>query len=158
MVGVKQSSDQTCPVRSVQAWLTAARITSGPVFRSVDRIGRVQIARLSDKAVALIIKRSVGRLDTLDPMRYAGHSLRAGLATSAAANGASERTIMAQTGHSGHSDSRGSLKRALHTIARFARIVSSHKLTRFSVGFRALPQGSPSRHASRFPRMRMGII
>ena len=35
----------------------------------------------------------------LDPERYAGHSLRTGLATSAAAGGASERVIMAQTGH-----------------------------------------------------------
>ena len=35
----------------------------------------------------------------LDPDRYAGHSLRAGLATSAAAGGASERAIMNQTGN-----------------------------------------------------------
>ena len=35
----------------------------------------------------------------LDPARYAGHSLRAGLATSAAAAGASERVIMSQAGH-----------------------------------------------------------
>jgi len=35
----------------------------------------------------------------LDPSRYAGHSLRAGLATSAAAAGVEERAIMAQTGH-----------------------------------------------------------
>ena len=35
----------------------------------------------------------------LDPARYAGRSLRAGLATSAAAGGASERAIVAQTGH-----------------------------------------------------------
>jgi integrase len=35
----------------------------------------------------------------LDPKRYAGHSLRAGLATSAAAAGVEERAIMAQTGH-----------------------------------------------------------
>ena len=35
----------------------------------------------------------------LDPARYAGHSLRAGLATSEAAAGASERVIMSQTGH-----------------------------------------------------------
>ncbi len=35
----------------------------------------------------------------LDPARYAGHSLRAGFATAAAAAGASERSIMAQTGH-----------------------------------------------------------
>ncbi len=35
----------------------------------------------------------------LDAANYAGHSLRAGLATSAAIAGASERSIMAQTGH-----------------------------------------------------------
>lgn len=35
----------------------------------------------------------------LDPERYAGHSLRSGLAASAAAGGASERAIMNQTGH-----------------------------------------------------------
>ena len=35
----------------------------------------------------------------LDPCRYVGHSLRAGVATSAAAGAASDRSIMAQTGH-----------------------------------------------------------
>jgi len=35
----------------------------------------------------------------LDPAKYAGHSLRAGHATSAAIAGASERSIMNQTGH-----------------------------------------------------------
>lgn len=35
----------------------------------------------------------------LDPATVAGHSLWAGLATAAAAAGASERAIMAQTGH-----------------------------------------------------------
>ncbi len=35
----------------------------------------------------------------LDPSRYAGHSLRAGLATSAAAAGVSSWKIRAQTGH-----------------------------------------------------------
>ena len=34
-----------------------------------------------------------------DFSRFAGHSLRAGHATSAAIAGASERSIMAQTGH-----------------------------------------------------------
>jgi integrase len=54
--------------------------------------------RLSDKAVALIVKRRAKAVG-LDPTRYAGYSLRAGLATSAAAAGASERVIMSQTGH-----------------------------------------------------------
>ena len=35
----------------------------------------------------------------IDPSTVAGHSLRAGLATSAAKAGKSERAIMAQTGH-----------------------------------------------------------
>jgi site-specific recombinase XerD len=92
------SSESTCPVRAIQAWLETARITDGPIFRPLDRFYRVQPQRLSDKAVALIVKRRAKAVG-LDPKRYAGHSLRAGLATSAAAAGASERVIMSQTGH-----------------------------------------------------------
>lgn len=75
-----------------------ARITNGALFRSLDKFQRVQPRRLSDKAVARIVKRRAAAVG-LDPDRYAGHSLRAGLATSAAAGGASERAIRAQTGH-----------------------------------------------------------
>ena len=85
-------------MKSVQAWLESARIVQGPVFRSLDRFQRVQPRQLSDKAVARIVKRRAAAVG-LDPDRYAGHSLRAGLATSAAAGGASERDIMNQTGH-----------------------------------------------------------
>src|SRR6185312_2445053 len=92
------SSEATCPVRSLQAWLETARISDGPVFRALDRFQRVQSGRLSAERVALIVKRRAKAVG-LDPARYAGHSLRAGLATSAAAAGASERVIMSQTGH-----------------------------------------------------------
>jgi integrase len=92
------SSENTCPVRAVQAWLESARLSSGPLFRPLDRFHRVQPTRLSAERVALIVKRRAQAVG-LDPARYAGHSLRAGLATSAAAAGASERVIMAQTGH-----------------------------------------------------------
>ncbi len=92
------SSRATCPVRSVQAWLAAAMIKEGPIFRAVDRFGRVQPGRLSDKAVARTVKRWAAKAG-LDPTRYAGHSLRAGLATSAAAAGVEERKIAMQTGH-----------------------------------------------------------
>ena len=43
--------------------------------------------------------RKLARRAGLDPVRYAGHSLRAGHATSAATAGAWERSIMNQTGH-----------------------------------------------------------
>ena len=70
----------------------------GPLFRPVDRHGNLGADRLSDRAVALVVKRSAAAAG-LDPVSYSGHSLRAGLATSAAAAGVSERAIMAQTGH-----------------------------------------------------------
>jgi integrase len=54
--------------------------------------------RLSDKAVALVVKRMAAATG-LDPARYAGHSLRSGLVTSAAQAGVTERVIMRQTGH-----------------------------------------------------------
>jgi integrase len=92
------SSEKTCPVRSLQAWLETARIAERAVFRSLDKFQRVQPRWLSDKAMARIVKRRAAAVG-LDTERYAGHSLRAGLATSAAAGGASEGAIMAQTGH-----------------------------------------------------------
>jgi len=92
------SHPETCPVRALQDWLETSAITSGPLFRSVNRHGQIQPGRLSDKAVALVVKRQAEAVG-LNPQDYAGHSLRAGLATSAAMNGVSERSIMNQTGH-----------------------------------------------------------
>jgi hypothetical protein len=58
--------------------------------------------RLGDlgQAVALVLKRLAVRAG-LDASEVAGHSLRAGLATSAAAAGVPERVIAEQTGHKG---------------------------------------------------------
>ncbi len=69
----------------------------GPLFRQVRRGGGIR-GRLSGDAVASIIKRRVAEIG-LDPRRYSGHSLRSGLATSAASAGVSERVIMRQTRH-----------------------------------------------------------
>jgi integrase len=98
-VGIPYGSNpETCPVRTVQAWLEAAAITAGPLFRSINRHGQVQAGRLSGIGVARVTKKLAARAG-LDPARYAGHSLRAGHATAAAIAGASERSIMKQTGH-----------------------------------------------------------
>jgi integrase len=88
----------TCPVRALQAWLAAAEIASGPIFRPIDRHGNVRPNQLTADAVARIVKRSAAAAG-LQADTFAGHSLRAGLATSAAAAGVSERAIMKQTGH-----------------------------------------------------------
>ena len=88
----------TCPVRALEDWLRAAAIADGPLFRAVDRHGNVASRGLCDRTVARVVQRAAAAAG-LDPARYAGHSLRAGLATAAAQAGVSERAILAQTGH-----------------------------------------------------------
>lgn len=89
---------ETCPVAALCDWLELASITSGPIFRRVDRHGHIGSTRLGDRAVAEVVQRAA-RACGLDPELYAGHSLRSGLATSAAVAGVEERVIMAQTRH-----------------------------------------------------------
>jgi site-specific recombinase XerD len=75
-----------CPVLHLDLWIKYKKEKRGRVFE------------LSDKSVALIIKK-YANLAGLDGSKYAGHSLRSGFATSTAESGAEERNIMAMTGH-----------------------------------------------------------
>lgn len=79
------SGPATCPVIALRAWLAQAAITEGPVFRPVDRHGRLGARRLSGEAVADVVKRAA-RGSGLDPCFFAGHSLRAGHVTQAKRN------------------------------------------------------------------------
>ena len=84
----------TCPVRALRAWLELAAVAEGAVFRSVDRHGHVG-GRLDGAEVSRVVKRSAKRAG-LDASRFSGHSLRAGLATTAAKLGRADRSIMRQ--------------------------------------------------------------
>lgn len=102
------STPATCPVRAVDAWLAVLKAETGPLFRTIDRHGHIFNTRLTPQSVALVVKRlTAGQGIQGD---FAGHSLRAGLATAAAAAGVSERAIMAQTGH-----------KSLATLRRYIR-------------------------------------
>ena len=67
-------------------------IDTGPAFRSVDRHGNLGTKRLSDRAVADMVKRRALAAG-LDGM-FAGHSLRPGFATEGYAQGTPELAIM----------------------------------------------------------------
>ncbi len=98
-IGVPYGSHPvTCPVRALQEWLEQSQITSGALFRAVNKHQQVQSKRLTDQSVALVVKRAAQGAE-LDASQFSGHSLRAGLATAAAQAGVSERAIMQQTGH-----------------------------------------------------------
>jgi integrase len=98
------SSDLTCPVVALQTWLKFARIGHGPLFRRVTGDGKkVGAERLVDKHVARLVKRTAlaagvrGDLTEGERgMKFAGHSLRAGLASSAEVE---ERYVQKQLGH-----------------------------------------------------------
>jgi len=98
------SSEQTCPVHALKQWLQFAKIDFGPVFVRTSRDGtRALEARLSDKHVARLIKQTVLsagiRADLPEQERlalFSGHSLRAGLASSAEVD---ERYIQKHLGH-----------------------------------------------------------
>ena len=85
---VRGGTAATCPVRALRAWLEAAGITEGAIFRPIAKGGRVRSTRLSDKAVAGVVKAYARRLG-LEAADFSGHSLRSGFLTSAARRGAS---------------------------------------------------------------------
>jgi site-specific recombinase XerD len=108
-VGIKRGENPaTCPIRALKAWIEVAGITSGPIFRSVDRHGNIKEA-ITPQTVALVVKRTAEAAG-LDPAKYSGHSLRAGFVTQGAIGGASETNIMRQTGHKSHDTVRGYIR------------------------------------------------
>jgi integrase len=98
------SAEHTCPVHALAQWLHFAKIDFGPLFRRTSRDNKRAVeARLSDKHVARLIKKTVLtagiRSDLPEAERlalFSGHSLRAGLASSADVD---ERYIQKHLGH-----------------------------------------------------------
>lgn len=97
-VAVPLARGNLCAVNALKHWMELAAIDSGAIFRGVNRHGFISDKQLSTEAVALIIKSHAERIG-LDPAKFSGHSLRAGLVTSAAQAGVSHWKIKAQTGH-----------------------------------------------------------
>lgn len=97
-IGIPYARGRHCPIASLDDWLAMADITTGPIFRPVDRHGRIANTRLSGEAVSLVVKERLAAIG-MDPADYSGHSLRAGFATSAAQAGVLSWKIRQQTGH-----------------------------------------------------------
>jgi site-specific recombinase XerD len=87
-----------CPVAALKAWLAVAGITEGPLFRPINKSGKVGTARLTAQSVALIVKAGARRAG-LDPRQFSAHSLRAGWITSAAKRRASIPKMMDVSRH-----------------------------------------------------------
>lgn len=92
-------SGEFCAATALKAWLTAAGIAEGPVFRPLNHTGNGAINRkLSAQSVALIVKGAAIKAG-LDPTEFSGHSLRSGHVTEARSQGVSDASTMSVTGH-----------------------------------------------------------
>lgn len=86
------------PIMRLKDWLNISGIRSGHVFQTLKRGGGLKGKKLHHSDVPRIIKHYAERIG-LDPSEVAGHSLRAGFVTSAAAHHARLDKIMEVTRH-----------------------------------------------------------
>jgi integrase len=107
-------ADETCPVAALRTWLELSEISTGPLFRKVNRGGSVERNRLSTDAVRqILLKRAVraGLRGTLaEPV--SPHGLRAGFVTTAYRNGMPDEEIMGHTRHRSLTTMRSYVRRA----------------------------------------------
>lgn len=100
-----------CSIRALQAWIAHAELSSGPIFRPVDRYGNVGTSGLNSQSVALIVKRMATQAwGENTAAEFSGHSLRAGYCTDAAQRGVSIFAIRQITRH-----------RSVESLGRYVR-------------------------------------
>lgn len=83
--------------RALEAWLQAACIDAGPIFRAISPAGDIE-GRLSARGINRVVKR-LATSAGLDPSSFGAHSLRSGFVTEAGRRGMPRNEAMAMTGH-----------------------------------------------------------
>lgn len=87
-----------CPVTAYQAWIEAAGIMDGPVFRKVDRWGSVSAHGLHVDSLVPLLRTVLKAANIEAPELYSAHSLRRGFANWATSNGWDIKTLMQYVG------------------------------------------------------------
>jgi site-specific recombinase XerD len=112
---LSQGRTDLCPVKALDAWLAAAAITEGPLFRRIWRLPPPRIRRgakrkpvadryrigtnpIDTDSIALIVKNWTG-LAGFEAAAFAGHSLRRGAISSGVAAGVHIARLKQFSGH-----------------------------------------------------------
>lgn len=99
-VAVPRTGTQCCPAAAVEAWMAAAEIDIGPLFRPISRAGHVGTQRLTVDGLAYVLKRRVGQLANANSnMPITAHSLRAGFVSECVSHGVDLAAIQQTTRH-----------------------------------------------------------
>ena len=107
-------SEETCAVTALKTWLKRSRISRGPLFRKINKAGRVEVRRLSADAVRsiLLMRARQAGLQSKWQEPISPHSLRAGFVTTAYGNGVLDEEIMRHTRHKSLSTMRSYVRRS----------------------------------------------
>jgi integrase len=111
------------PVIALKSWLARAAITSGPLFRGIDRWGHVDRKGLDPQSVNLILKTRI-KAAGLDPAAYSAHGLRSGFLTEAANRGISLPEAMQQSRHKSTAQAASYYNDAERKLGKAARLMS----------------------------------
>lgn len=87
-----------CPVDAYLAWVGAAQLTDGPVYRRLDRWGHAGENGLHIDSIAPLLRTILAGCGLSSAELYSGHSLRRGFANWAASNGWDVKSLMEYVG------------------------------------------------------------
>jgi integrase len=110
------------PVEALNAWMEAASIKSGSIFRKIDRWGNLSPRPLDPKSVNDVVKHRAA-LAGLDPAEFSAHGLRSGYLTEAANRGISLPEAMEQSRHRSVQQASSYYNSAVRRSGRAARLL-----------------------------------
>ncbi|MBX5173570.1 site-specific integrase [Rhizobium sp. NZLR1b] len=110
------------PVEALNAWMTAARIDSGSVFRAIGRWGTVSKRAIDPQSVNAIIKQRVA-MAGLEVGEFSAHGLRSGYLTEAANRGIPLPEAMEQSRHRSVQQASSYYNTATRRSGRAARLL-----------------------------------
>lgn len=87
-----------CPVEATADWLTTAQLTSGPLFRPINRWGHVGDTGIHPNSFVPLLRGIFTKAGLPAPAGYSGHSLRRGFAGWAESQGWDLKSLMDYVG------------------------------------------------------------
>ncbi|ROS04578.1 site-specific recombinase XerD [Sinobacterium caligoides] len=90
--------DALCPIEAIKAWLCESQLTSGPLFRSINRWGGVAGSAMGVNSLAPWMRGLLIKAGVADSESYSAHSMRRGFATHAVSCGTDLKELMSYVG------------------------------------------------------------
>ncbi|MBY2911752.1 site-specific integrase, partial [Rhizobium leguminosarum] len=110
------------PVDALNAWMVAAKIESGSVFRGIGRWGTVSRRAIDPQSVNAILKQRA-EMAGLEPGEFSAHGLRSGYLTEAANRGVPLPEAMEQSRHRSVQQASSYYNSATRRSGRAARLL-----------------------------------